>query len=102
MSSGTKNSLSISTFHSLVVGSVRASTYNKSSISSLLLVGFLAGISGIQGSLHTLVHNPKPIVLRSPESNKGLAAKILLHPRDGLYESSTCKGSEYLEIWKFH
>jgi len=63
-------------------------------MSRMLFTGF-AWIVGIHGSSHTRVSIPEPMVLRSPETRRGLAAMILLHPKEGRFEAPICNGSLY-------
>lgn len=44
-------------------------------VARILLAG-LAGIVGIQGSSQTLVSIPEPMVFRSPETRRSLAANV--------------------------
>jgi len=48
-----------------------------------ILFAGLGGKEGIQGSSHTRVSIPDPIVLLRPERRSGLAAIMLLHPNEG-------------------
>jgi len=60
---------------------------------SRMLFAGRAGMVGIHGSSHTRVSIPEPMVLRSPDRIRGLAAMMLLHPKDGRVDAPICNGS---------
>jgi len=66
-----------------------------------MLVADRTRMVGIHGSSHTRVSIPEPMVLRSPETRRGLAAMMLLHPTDGRFEAPICNGSLYRKYLPF-
>jgi len=67
-----------------------------------ILFAGLVGTDGIQGSCHTWVSLPDPIVRRRPERRSGLAAIILLYPKEVRLAFPICIGSLYLKYLPFN